>query len=279
MERKNKSTKSRKVGRRLKSHVSPSNYFRKGYDSKKRFISYWHQINEIISLEPNSVLEIGIGNGLVANYLKRRNYNIKTMDIDERLNPDYVSSVLNIPFASDSFKVVTCFEVLEHLPYEDVSKAIKEVYRVASKYAILSLPDSTRAYWIYIQFPLIGKIKKLISLPQKNPSEHVFDGQHYWEIGKAGYPLRRILTEIKNAGFEVLKTYRIFEVPYYRFFVLAKKKKRMSRKHPTVSEQPYIHCNPDGPTIAKNLKNSKSKIKVTGFAKGGYNEQIVSYWV
>ena len=53
----------------------------------------------------------------------------------------------------------------------------------------------------------------------------------------------------------------------------------MSRKHPTVSEQPYIYCSPDGPTIAKNLKNSKSKIKVTGFAKGGYNEQIVSYWV
>jgi len=45
--------------------------------------------------------------------------------------------------------------------------------------------------------------------------------QHHWEIGKAGYPLRKMMIEMQNAGFEINKTYRVFEMPYHRFFVLA----------------------------------------------------------
>lgn len=34
-----------------------------------------------------------------------------------------------------------------------------------------------------------------------------FDGEYYWEIGKAGYPLSKIIYEIRKAGFKVEKTY------------------------------------------------------------------------
>jgi len=49
-----------------------------------------------------------------------------------------------------------------------------------------------------------------------------FNGEHYWEIGKAGYPLNRIINEIQRAGFKIEETYRIFENPYHRFFILKK---------------------------------------------------------
>jgi ubiquinone/menaquinone biosynthesis C-methylase UbiE len=202
--------------------VDQDHYFGKTYDSKWRFISYWHQINEIMTLEPKSILEIGIGNGFVANYMKKRGLNVTTTDIDEHLNPDKVGSVLSIPFADKSFEVVGCFEVLEHLPYGDFHKALSEIRRVSAKYAVLSLPDRTRAYRLDIEAPKIGELKKLIILPRLKPPKHKFDGEHYWEIGKAGYPLRRILHDLDRAAFRVLKTYRVFEVPCYRFFVLAK---------------------------------------------------------
>jgi len=51
---------------------------------------------------------------------------------------------------------------------------------------------------------------------------HEFDGQHYWEIGKAGHPLLMVMNEMRNVGFEIKKTWRIFEVPYHRFFILRK---------------------------------------------------------
>ena len=50
-----------------------------------------------------------------------------------------------------------------------------------------------------------------------------FDGEHYWEIGKAGYPLSKIINEIQKVGFRVEKTYRVFENPYHRFLLLRKK--------------------------------------------------------
>jgi len=49
-----------------------------------------------------------------------------------------------------------------------------------------------------------------------------YDGEHYWEIGKAGYPLQRIINDIRKTGFNIKKTYRIFEWPYHRFFILKK---------------------------------------------------------
>ena len=49
-----------------------------------------------------------------------------------------------------------------------------------------------------------------------------FDGEHYWEIGKAGYPLSKIIKDIQRAGFKIEKTYSVFENPYHRVFILKK---------------------------------------------------------
>jgi hypothetical protein len=206
----------------VKPQVEPCHYYNESYDSKGRFASYWHQINEIITKKPKTVLEVGIGNKLVSNYLRIRGINVITLDIDPRLRPDVAGSVLSMPFTDNSFEVVACYEVLEHLPYADFPKALSEIHRVTSRYAILSLPDSTRAYRLDIQIPKVGELKRLIQLPRLKPPVHEFDGEHYWEIGKAGYPLWKIIIEIKNAKFKIEKTYRVFEMPYHRFFVLEK---------------------------------------------------------
>ncbi|AEM78220.1 class I SAM-dependent methyltransferase [Thermoanaerobacter wiegelii] len=206
----------------MKPQVDPGHYFNKSYDTKERFISYWHQINEIMELNPKKVLEIGVGNGFVSKYLKERGVNVVTLDIDERLKPDAVGSVLDIPFSESSFDVVACYEVLEHLPYENFKKALSEIFRVSKSYAILSLPDASRVYRLYVHIPRVGIIKKLIPLPRLRPPVHKFDGEHYWEIGKAGYPLNKITKDIESVGFNIVKTYRVFEYPYHRFFALKK---------------------------------------------------------
>jgi ubiquinone/menaquinone biosynthesis C-methylase UbiE len=205
----------------MSNQVEPNHYFSHDYDSKQRFISYWHQINEIINLKPHNVLEIGKGNGFVSSYLRNRGYKITTLDIDKRLKPDVAGSVLDIKLPSQSFDVVACYEVLEHLSYENFSKALKEIYRVCIHYAVISLPDCSRVYRFSCQIPKLGEIKKLIPL-KKISKIHKFDGQHYWEIGKKGYPLRKILSDVRAEGFTIEKSYRIFELAYHRFFILKK---------------------------------------------------------
>ncbi len=180
-------------------------------------------MDELVSLKPASILEIGVGNGFVSNYLRQKGFKVTTLDIDERLNPDIVSSVLSLPFPGGAFEVAACYEVLEHLPFGDFLKALKEIYRVSRLCAVLSLPDCTRAYRLGVQIPKIGEFRILLPFPRLKAPVHRFCGQHLWEIGSAGYPLRRVMKEMLGAGFAIRKTYRVFEMPYHRFFVLDKR--------------------------------------------------------
>ena len=202
--------------------VAKCHYFGSNYITPSRFASYAYQLTEIMALKPNNVLELGIGNGLVAWMLKKAKVQVTTVDFDKALCPDIVASVTDMSVRGESFDVVACFEVLEHLPYNHFDRAVSEIFRISNSHAILSLPDVQRAYRIDVQLPKIGGIKKLIQLPRLRKLIHCFDGEHYWEIGKASYPLIRIIKDIQRAGFRIEKTYRVFEYPYHRFFILEK---------------------------------------------------------
>ena len=165
-------------------------YFDGSYDTKERFVSYWHQINEIINSRPDSLLEIGIGNKFVTHYLEARRFNLISLDIDVALEPDVTGTVIDIPFKSSTFDTVSCCEVLEHLPYDSFTGCLEEIGRVARKHVILSVPDVTTSYRIHLELPRFKSIHKMFLHPFPRPDEHIYDGEHYWEIGKKGYPLK-----------------------------------------------------------------------------------------
>lgn len=202
--------------------VEAAHYFRPEYDHRTRLLSYWQQIHYVRTLASQSVLEIGIGNAFVSDYLRRRGVDVLTLDIDANLYPDCAGSILRLPFQDQAFEMVICCEVLEHLPFEWFRGAARELERVSAQHVVISVPDRTRAYRFDVQIPLLGEIKKLVHVPTLRPREHVFDGQHYWELGKAGYPLRLVTGVLEDAGFDILDSYRLFESPKYHFFLLSK---------------------------------------------------------
>jgi len=206
-----------------KVQVKSDQYFNISYDNKRRWFSYYQQIEEIIKCSPSSILEVGKGNGFVSDYLKKRNFNIMTIDIDPELKPDKVADVTDIPYDSNSFDCVLCCEVLEHIPFDQFSLALKELKRVAKNRIILSLPDVSRKCRFLIQIPKVGEVRFLIPLPRLKKLTHQFDGEHYWEIGKKDFPLKEIIDEInKIEGLELIETYQLFENPYHRFFIIEK---------------------------------------------------------
>jgi SAM-dependent methyltransferase len=216
-------SKKARSGQLAQVQVEAAHYLQPGYDDRVRFLNYWHQIHYVWSLAPQSVLEIGVGNSFASNYLRQRGINVFTLDIDASLRPDCAGSVLQLPFPDRVFEVVACCEVLEHLPFEYFRLAMSELHRVSSHYGLISVPDRTRAYRFNVQIPLLGEIKKLILMPTLCPRKHVFDGQHHWEINRAGYPLRRMTKIMEDTGFDILESYRMFESPKYHFFVLRKR--------------------------------------------------------
>ena len=191
-----------------------------GYESKRRFASYWHQIDETLKTNPESLLEIGKGSGLFSSYMKNIGLSVKTLDIAEDLSPDIVASALTMPFPDDTFDTVVCCQVLEHLPFEAFSAALIEIRRIARNFVVISLPQKEPGWYYAFHVPIYGRIEFMLEIPSPIKNEHVFNGEHYWEIGKKGYPLKRIIDEMEKASFTLKKTFRVPENSYHRFFVL-----------------------------------------------------------
>lgn len=115
-----------------KPQVLKEHYFR-GYDIKERWMSYWYQINEVLRTKARKVLEVGVGNKTISNYLKERGIKVTTVDINPSLNPDHVCDVAELTkiFKPKTFDAVLCAEVLEHLPFIKFRKALGELYEVS----------------------------------------------------------------------------------------------------------------------------------------------------
>lgn len=196
-------------------------YCTMNYLSRERWISFWYQMMEVNRFSPISVLEIGVGTRIVSETLKSMGKNITTLDIDSALQPTIKGDTVALPFKKRAFDVVLVAEVLEHIPFVSVSQALREIARVAKFGVVITLPHFHQfAPSIALKvFPFVPRFRKVF--PITFPTEHKFDGQHYWEIGKRGYPLEKIKNTIINSTrMNMTREYLIEENPYHHMFVL-----------------------------------------------------------
>lgn len=140
-------------------------------------------VEEIRKLNPSSILDVGCGEGFTLARLKSEKIGTKwegieymdeAIQIGKEIHPDLVikkGDIYKLPYKDDSFDVIICTEVLEHL--EDPKSALLELKRVSKKHVILSVPNEPH---FTISRILRGKnILKLGAHP-----EHI---QH-WSEGK-----------------------------------------------------------------------------------------------
>jgi len=112
---------------------------------------YLVSITELYNhINPFSVLEVGCGEGTLADYLiqhaVKRPGRFEACDLSldvvagglDPLIRFSESSIYELPYADRSFDLVACCEVLEHIEYP--LKGLAEVSRVAAKGVLLSAP-------------------------------------------------------------------------------------------------------------------------------------------
>jgi 2-polyprenyl-3-methyl-5-hydroxy-6-metoxy-1,4-benzoquinol methylase len=206
----------------MKKQVDKSHYIFSKYLHKKRWISTWHQLNEVFNCNAKNVLEVGPGPGIVKKVLKSYGISHTTIDIDEELKPDIIGSATSLPFNDESFDCVCAFQMLEHIEYNDSLKAISEFVRVSNKSIILSLPNAKRLWGYKLYVPFIGALQFFIRKPSFSDKPHTFDGQHYWELNKKGYSVKRFVSDVSQLDIRLVKSFRVRENPYHHFFVFEK---------------------------------------------------------
>jgi predicted SAM-dependent methyltransferase len=203
--------------------VDDGHYDFQAYLEFPRWSSYWHQCREVLDTPAGPVLEIGPGPGVFQAVVRQLGRDILSLDFDKRVRPDVVASATSLPFADNSFAAVCCFQMLEHLPYEQSQRAFTDMCRVAARRVILSLPDARKAVRISTRVPLLGDSTFLIPLSIIPRRRHVFNGEHYWEINKRGWALEKVVADFERAGrVRLLRTYRAPMNHYHRFFVFEK---------------------------------------------------------
>lgn len=184
-------------------------------------MNYFIQLSLVSACKPETVLEIGVGNKIISDTLKRLGKKVTTLDIAEDLEPDVIASVTEIPLADKSFDVVLAAEILEHIPIQEVPKALAEIHRVSKKHAVITLPHSGYTFSLSWKIPLLSPQRWILKIPHFW-KKHAFNGEHYWETGKYGFPVRRIKKLFRDNGFKILKSKTDPEDPAHWAFLLEK---------------------------------------------------------
>ena len=202
--------------------VDSSLYSTAYYCDPSRLATYAYQIREIMDSGAKRVLEIGPGNGVVTCILRQAGIHVDTVDHDPALKPDFVASVLNLPFAPNSYNAILCCQVLEHLPWEHFRTALQGICNIAQNTILLSLPHVVpKRFFIEYRLPMLKQRLFAIDMPVKNV-QMSFNGEHYWEIGK-GVTEKNIISIFEEMNLKIERSYRIPEKRYNHIFYLSKK--------------------------------------------------------
>lgn len=121
-------------------------------------------IREVDKVHPQSILDVGCGEGFILENLRQKkigkeltgiDFSAHAIEIGKKLHPKISiqhGNIYNLPFPADSFDLIICCEVLEHLEFPE--KALIEIKRVTKNNCVISVPNEP---WFMLANFLRGK--------------------------------------------------------------------------------------------------------------------------
>lgn len=99
----------------------------------------------LIPAKVNSLLDVGCGNGAFLHCVGERVPTLHGVDrsmvaLKYLRVPNTVASADNLPFGDGTFEIVSCLEVIEHLPQGTYERALHELTRVAKNWILIGVP-------------------------------------------------------------------------------------------------------------------------------------------
>lgn len=208
------------------ANIPKERYFNESYFTRSQFDSLVSQLLIVHKLSPKSILEVGPGNGFVSDFLRKSGKEVITFDINSNLNPDVVGNLTKIEhsFSPNSFDLILCAEVLEHLPFENFESILKQFKTIARKNVVITLPRNHHILIDYsskLKIPFIPYLhfNFFLRLPNRIKWEN-----HHWEVDYTPMHSLKRLKAIMEKYFSVKDCFSDSRNRVHQFFILAKKK-------------------------------------------------------
>jgi uncharacterized UPF0146 family protein len=182
-------------------------------ESEEHWRLYWNQ-QKLIQNRVNcgdNVLEIGVGSGFTANYLKSKGVNVKTLDIDREKKPDIVANLVEYQFR-ESYDHVLAFEVFEHIPFIEFKSVIKKICKACDQHVFLSVPRNEKVHLHFaFRLPIIGQRDfRFVKLKNKITSP-----AHFWELDDGSVSINDFEQELLKCGLTILDKMKRFSRIFY----------------------------------------------------------------
>lgn len=118
-----------------------------GFYNHKHREKQWRGIDWLPGEDGESILDVACGNGNYCKFFTQRGLDYTGCDLSENMleqarenNPGFEfirGDATNLPFEDGEYDVVFCSDLLIHLPSELEEAVVKELIRVAKKYAVV----------------------------------------------------------------------------------------------------------------------------------------------
>lgn len=212
-------------GHKRESKLTKDVYFSDQYFSKHQLFSLSEQISLLYTyckeFTDPTILEVGKGNGFVADFFKKANFNIKTFDINANLEPDIVGNILDLStLISAKSDLILCSEVLEHIDFNYFEASLEQLRLAANKYVIITLPEFKKFFGVNMQIR-VPKLK-VFSFPLfiKIRGNRQLRSGHFWEIDYNKETNRSSIEKIITKYFTIIDKGYFHINPYHNFYVL-----------------------------------------------------------
>lgn len=185
-------------------------------ESETHWRLYWRQqkLMEGLVRPEDRVLEIGVGTGFTASYLRSKGVHVTTLDIDADKQPDIVANVAQYDFP-EAYDAILAFEVFEHLPYDDFPRLLARLSTAAKSHLFLSLPRNRRLVTsVNVKLPKV----KARTFQWKVRRGEIVEPYHVWELDHGDVTVESLERELSRHGFEVARRDEAFD---RRFYALA----------------------------------------------------------
>jgi len=189
------------------------------------WIRFFYLIKDVLRLQIKRVLEVGVGSGMVRSCLMPHVEAYQVLDINENLNPDYVADVRGVlPELSSSFDCIIAADVLEHLPFVDLTRVLRNFHSYLNENGCILITIPHRRSNFLFMSP--NYVPRVITIPTGFLSFGGFyrrfikrkiwiDPSHCWEIGDGKIKISDVEKVFLNAGFRLENFKKLIYVDYW----------------------------------------------------------------